>query len=112
MAADRAGEDERIMFQFFEKRPDLNEGVQMWKDTPGSVLLDVRTREEFIDGHVPGSINLPLEQLAEIDIPKQTPLFVYCHSGNRSGQAAAWLVRQGYTATNVGGIIEYSGILE
>lgn len=101
-----------MMFQFFEKRPDLNEGVRMWKETPGSVLLDVRTREEFIDGHVPGSVNLPLERLMEIDIPKETPIFVYCHSGSRSGQAAMWLNRQGYQATNVGGIIEYHGALE
>lgn len=100
------------MFQFFEKRPDLNEGVRMWQQIPGSILLDVRTREEFIDGHVPGSVNLPLEQLMEIDIPKETPLFVYCHSGSRSGQAAEWLKRQGYQATNVGGIIEYCGALE
>ncbi|WP_395149988.1 rhodanese-like domain-containing protein [uncultured Allofournierella sp.] len=100
------------MIQFFNSVPDLNAGVELWRQSHGGVLLDVRTRAEYLSGHVPGSINLPLEQLHTIQISKNVPLFVYCRSGRRSQEAADWLTANGYKATNVGGIIEYDGTLE
>ena len=43
----------------FLKRSDIDAGVEKFKKTPGSVLIDVRNAEEFKSGHIPGSINIP-----------------------------------------------------
>ena len=100
----------------FLKAPDMNEGVKRFSATPGAVLLDVRTRSEYAGGHIPGSRNIPLQEIqkAPSAIPrKDTPLFVYCYSGARSRQAVNRLQKMGYTnVTNIGGISAYSGKVE
>ena len=76
----------------FLKAPDMNEGLKRFSATPGAVLLDVRTRSEYAGGHIPGSRNIPLQEIqkAPSAIPrKDTPLFVYCQSGGRSKQAVS-----------------------
>ncbi len=97
----------------FLRSPDINEGVETFKNTGDAMLLDVRTPEEYRDGHIEGSINLPLGRIAEAPNTikdKNTPLFVHCYSGSRSGQAVSYLKRMGYTnATNIGGIGSYRG---
>lgn len=102
-------------FDFF-KMPDINQGLQNYKKISGAVLLDVRTSEEYREGHVAGSKNLPLQSIANVTSitnRKDTPLFVYCHSGSRSRQATSMLEKMGYTnVTNIGGIISYSGKIE
>ena len=103
---------------FFDlfRRPDINRGVADCKALSGAVLLDVRTPLEYREGHIPGSRNLPLEQLgaAEKMIAAQdTPVFLYCHSGSRSGRAAGLLRRMGYTnVQNIGGIAAWNGQVE
>lgn len=96
--------------------PDLDAGLTQWRSTPGALLLDVRTPEEYAGGHIPGSRNLPLDTLshkAAALADKDTPLFLYCRSGARSGQAARLLQNLGYTrVTNIGGILRYHGALE
>lgn len=96
---------------FFRQQPDINQGVQAYGATPGAVLLDVRTPQEYRQGHIPGSENIPLQALEEAGrYPKDTPIFVYCHSGSRSRQAAAMLGAMGYTQVkNIGGIAAYVG---
>jgi rhodanese-related sulfurtransferase len=68
-------------------------------------ILDVRTIEEFAGGHVAGSINIPLHEiphrLAEIKKMNQ-PLVLCCASGNRSGQATAYLKSLGIECKNGG----------
>ena len=95
---------------------DINKGVDEWKDTPGAVLLDVRTPEEYRQGHIPGSVNIPLDSIrrAANKVPsKQTPLFVYCRSGSRSSQAVQALRQMGYARVkNIGGISRYKGKVE
>ena len=95
------------------RRPDINEGLHRFENTPGAVLLDVRTAEEYAAGHLPGSRNLPLHLLDTPGIPLpdvNAPVFVYCRSGARSGQAVAALKRMGYDhVTNIGGIQTYRG---
>lgn len=91
---------------------DINEGVRRFSDTPGACLLDVRTRQEYAAGHIPGSQNLPLNRLedAQDDYPLDAPLFVYCHSGARSRQAVCILREMGYNEVyDIGGIDRYSG---
>lgn len=98
------------------KELDINKGLEQWKGTPGAVLLDVRTEEEFSDGRVPGSRNVPLPTIPTIEgiiTDKDTPVFVYCLSGGRSNRAAAFMKKIGYTnVTNIGGIKDYTGELE
>lgn len=100
----------------FLRGPDLDAGLQQCRNTSGAVLLDVRTPEEYREGHIPGSRNLPLQTLQQVTglVPdRNTPLFVYCHSGARSGQAAGLLQRMGYTQVhNIGGIMHYHGKVE
>lgn len=102
-------------FNFFGQG-NINQGVEEYKATPGAVLLDVRTISEYREGHIPGSKNVPLQQLekaAAVAGDKDTPLVVYCYSGSRSRQAAGILKRMGYTkVNNIGGIAAYAGKVE
>ena len=102
-------------FDFF-KGPDINKGIQNYRATAGAALVDVRTPEEYSEGHIPGSKNVPLQSLNKIQsvtTKKDTPLFVYCHSGARSRQATGLLGQMGYTnVQNLGGIISYKGKVE
>lgn len=93
------------------RRPNLAQGLEQAKATPGAVVLDVREEQEYAKGHVPGSVNLPLGRVAAISLPQQTPLFVYCLSGARSRQACAELRQLGYQAVNLGGVMGYKGPL-
>ena len=103
------------IFDFF-KQPDINKGVQEYKNAAGAALLDVRSPQEYREGHIPGSQNVPLQQLdkvEEVTENKDTVLYVYCHSGARSRQAVSLLKHMGYTNVhNIGGIAAYSGKVE
>lgn len=96
----------------FLKGPDIGEGVREYNATPGAVLLDVRTPEEYREGHIPGSKNVPLQSIDKVTVMinnKATPIFVHCLSGARSRQAAAILQQMGYTnVKNIGGISAYA----
>ena len=100
----------------FLKGPDINQGVKEFQGTSGGVLLDVRTPQEYQSGHIPGSVNAPLQTLGGKDtLPpnRDAPLFVYCYSGARSSQAVRLLTQMGYTNTkNIGGIAAYTGKVE
>ena len=100
----------------FLRGPDIDAGVEQCRQTPGALLLDVRTEGEYAEGHIPGAKNLPLQSLegiASVAPAKDTPLFLYCRSGARSGQATSQLQRMGYTrVTNIGGIMSYQGKVE
>ena len=89
---------------------DINERIQGAPE--GAIIADVRTPEEYALGHVPGSVNWPLERLTVQDIPEGAPILTYCHSGSRSARAALWLQGQGLEAENVGGILDWTGPLE
>ncbi len=95
---------------------DINAGVEEYQKTPQAKLIDVREEDEYTAGHIPDSINIPLSKIdsAQDEITDlDTPLFVYCRSGNRSGQAVAWLKQAGYRKVkNIGGIANYSGKTE
>ena len=68
-------------------------------------IVDVRTPEEFMGGHVAGSINIPLQEIQQrIDEIKAMPqpIILCCASGNRSGQATSFLKSQGIDCSNGG----------
>ncbi len=100
------------IFDMF-KRADINEGLEQCKQTKGAVLLDVRSEEEYRSGHIPGSINVPVEVINTVSkkIPDHnTPVFSYCLSGMRSSRAVAAMKQMGYTQVqNIGGINQYRG---
>ena len=75
----------------------------------GTVVIDVRTPAEYASGHLEGATNIDVQattfasKIAKLD--KSTPYFVYCHSGNRAGQAITAMKAVGLTnLTNGGGI--------
>lgn len=65
----------------------------------GATLLDVRTREEHAGGHIDGSQNIPVQELAERlgEIDRSRPVVVYCAAGGRSARAAAMLRAAGFS---------------
>ena len=87
----------------------MEEAVTMMQEESDYIILDVRTSEEYSEKHIPGAINIPNETIGSEDIPelpdKDQLILVYCRSGNRSKQAAAKLVKLGYT-----NIVEFGGI--
>lgn len=95
---------------------DINQGVEAFRATLGAVLVDVRTPDVFAGGHIPGAVNVPLQQIGATETAapqKTTPLFVYCLSGARSAQATAALKRMGYDdVRNIGGIGRWRGEVE
>ena len=78
----------------------------------GYVILDVRTQEEYDQGHIPGAIVISHEEIAEkaedVLTDKDQLILVYCRSGRRSKLAAEALVELGYTnIKEFGGIIDW-----
>ncbi|MCB9821453.1 rhodanese-like domain-containing protein [Candidatus Nomurabacteria bacterium] len=79
-----------------------------------AVLYDVRTAAEFAEGHAADAVNFDLQlmqagQLPNID--KNTKIYVYCRSGNRSAQAASLLKQAGFTnITDLGGLSDIQNL--
>ena len=92
----------------------VNEAIEMMETEKDYIILDVRTIEEYKEGHIPNAICVPNETIGENameELPdKEQVIFVYCRSGNRSKQAATKLAEQGYTKVyEFGGIIDWTG---
>jgi phage shock protein E len=71
-----------------------------------AVILDVRTAEEFADGHIENAINIPLQVLHANIVKIQSwekPVIACCRSGMRSGQATSTLREHGVDVINGGG---------
>ena len=89
-----------------------------WPYFPTSIIIDVRTIEEYDSGHIKGSINIPidtieLEKLEQVISSKENNIIVYCRSGNRSKKAAQLLVDLGYTNVyDLGSINNWNGGIE
>lgn len=100
----------------FGKTVSIDDGVREFKEKEGAMLLDVRTPGEYSMGHIPESKNVPLDEIKAVKdvVPDtNTPIFLYCLSGARSGRAASLLKRMGYTdVKNIGGIGSYTGKVE
>ncbi len=88
------------------------EAKEIMDTEEGYIILDVRTQEEYDEGHIPGAIVIShdeIEEKAEEILPnKDQLLLVYCRSGRRSKLAAEALVELGYTnIKEFGGIIDW-----
>ncbi len=91
------------MFGFvFGRRGQSGDGRR--RVAAGATLLDVRTREEFASGHVPGARNIPVQELgARVgELPKGGDVVVYCRSGARSATAAELLRKHGHDVLDIG----------
>jgi len=79
-----------------------SEPVELSEDT---VIIDVRTPAEFATGHLDGAVNIDVQspdfaaQIMELD--PNGDYFVYCRSGNRSGQAIAQMSQMGFDGENL-----------
>ena len=71
----------------------------------GAYLVDVRTPSEFAEGHVKGSVNIPLDTIANNlqKFSNKKNIIVFCRSGNRSGQAKVILENNGLKNVTNGG---------
>ena len=83
---------------------------------PQMQIVDARTPQEYIEGHIPGAVNIDINskdfirQAASLD--KTRPVAVYCRSGRRSKVAAEKLIDNGFSVTELdGGIISWKGEL-
>ena len=99
------------------KQITMSEAVKMMEEEKNYIILDVRRADEYAEGHIPGAINFPNEEIgtAEIaELPNKSQLIlVYCRSGRRSKEAAEKLVKLGYTnIVEFGGILDWKGEIE
>ena len=91
---------------------DTNKALELIDN--GSVIVDVREKEEYDSGHITNAINIPLSDIDSIDIDKNKTVIVYCATGVRSKSAAEKLAEMGYTSLyNLdGGLLNWGGSLE
>ncbi|MCR4634580.1 MAG: rhodanese-like domain-containing protein [Erysipelotrichaceae bacterium] len=87
------------------------EARKAMEEESGFVIVDVRTKEEYMEGHIKDAINIPNEEIAEkaesILNDKDQKIYVYCRSGRRSKEACKKLIDLGYQQ-----IIDFGGILD
>ena len=88
------------------------EAKQIMDNEEGYIILDVRTQEEYDQGHIPGAIVISHEEIAEkaedVLTDKDQLILIYCRSGRRSKIATEALVELGYTnIKEFGGIIDW-----
>lgn len=99
------------------KQISQEEAAQMMEEDDGHVIVDVRTQEEYDEGHIPGAICIPNEEITDTK-PELLPdvdqvILIYCRSGRRSKEAAEKLFNMGYTHIyEFGGIIDWTGEIE
>ena len=66
------------------------------------IIVDVRTPDEYNEGHLKDAINIPVDEIEENIFDKTKTILVYCRSGNRSKTAYNSLTKMGYTAYDMG----------
>ena len=95
----------------------MDEAIKMMRDEKNYIILDVRRPDEYAEGHIPGAINVPNEEIGTAEIAelpdKSQMILVYCRSGRRSKEASEKLVKLGYTnIVEFGGILDWKGEIE
>lgn len=95
------------------KTVDVDEFAKLITGTEGIQLLDVRTQQEYNEGHIAGAKLIDVNDSSFLDkataqLDKHKPVAVYCRSGRRSAKAANAMVKAGYQVINLdGGIIAW-----
>ena len=88
-----------VLRTFFSNRSQLSKEQMMTLLFNGAVIVDVRTPQEFAQGHVPKSRNIPLDTLSShiSKLDRTKTILVCCASGARSGMAKSMLEKAGFT---------------
>jgi len=89
----------------------VEEVYQIISSNQDYIILDVRTPDEFKEGHIEGAILIPVLELDNRlgELPKDKPIITYCRSGIRSRNAANILVENGFTQIyDMGGILDWT----
>lgn len=100
------------MYQFEESMERIKAKLDAKEEI---VLIDVREQEEYDSGHLPTARLYPLSMLAQQveTLPKDSKLYVYCHSGQRANAAVRILQESGFTQVeNIGGVIHWKFAFE
>ncbi len=80
--------------------------IENINEITNAIIIDVRTSEEYKEGHLENSINIPLDNIETIDIEKSESIYIYCRSGTRSKEAYNKLKELGYmNVYDLGGIL-------
>ncbi|MBF0979041.1 MAG: rhodanese-like domain-containing protein [Clostridiales bacterium] len=95
----------------------MDDIVKIMEENKEYVIVDVRTPDEYKEGHIPNAINIPNETINETVYnklkDKNQLILIYCRSGSRSRQAAYKMQKLGYTnLVDFGGIINWKGKIE
>lgn len=95
----------------------MNDIVKIMEENKDYVIVDVRTPDEYKEGHIPNAINIPNETINETVYnklkDKNQLILIYCRSGSRSRQAAYKMQKLGYTnLVDFGGIMNWKGKIE
>lgn len=89
--------------KFTYEKIDSTKAKEIIGESSSYIILDVRTREEYSEGHVKNAINIPYNEISDnVPIEKNNVIFVYCKSGNRSKIAAEKLLKLGYNVYDLG----------
>ena len=92
---------------------NTNEKVAEAKKLKNCILVDIREREDYLKGHIPSAINVPLSEIKTIEEKvenKKSLLYIYCQSGARARNAVKTFNKMGYMRVqNIGGMRNYSG---
>lgn len=100
------------------KMVSMAEGLEIAKNNPDAIIVDVRHDDEYKAGHIPGAVLLTMETITAETAAKVLPdknqmILIYCRSGRRSKIAAQNLLDLGYTnLIEFGGILDYKGKIE
>lgn len=100
------------------KMVSIAEGLEIAKNNPDAIIVDVRHDDEYKAGHIPGAVLLTMETITAETAAKVLPdknqmILIYCRSGRRSKIATQTLLELGYTnLIEFGGILDYKGKVE
>ena len=100
------------------KMVSMAEGLEIAKNNPDAIIVDVRRDDEYKAGHIPGAVLLTMETITAETAAKVLPdksqmILIYCRSGRRSKIAAQTLLELGYSnLIEFGGILDYKGKVE
>ncbi len=100
------------------KKVSITEGLEIAKNNPDAIIVDVRRDDEYKAGHIPGAVLLTMETITAETAAKVLPdknqmILIHCRSGRRSKISAQTLLELGYTnLIEFGGILDYKGKIE
>ena len=102
----------KLALRGHEVRPE--EALDRYDES--AYILDVRTPEEYREGHIPGARLLPVGELGRRyrEVPQNEAVYIICRSGSRSAAATVWLLKKGYgNVYNItGGMNRWTGPVE